>query len=110
MDLCALLSLPAGVSAHNASCLFVDAVTCMAGTTKASKAGSKAPPKAKKAASPRKKPAKQASPPKLEPSDVELSLSDAEEDKPQASSSSLEAAGDTIPQSCKRLVPSSLCS
>lgn len=75
----------------------------MAGTTKASKAGSEAPPKAKKAASPRKKPAKAASPPKQGPSDVELSLSDAE-DKAQASSSSLEAAGDISPQPCMRLV------
>lgn len=88
----------------DAACLFGDAVQCMPGTNKASKAASKAPPKARKAASPRKKPAKEASSPKQGTSDVEVSLSDAEGDQPQASSSSLEAAGDISLQSCMRLV------
>ena len=104
VDLYAQLNLPAGLSLRTAACLFGDAVKCIAGTNKASKAASKTPPKAKKAASPRKKPVKEASPPKQALSDVEVSLSEAEEDKLQASSSSLEAAGNISPQSCLRLV------
>ena len=67
---------------------FPNTVRGAAGKTKAGMAtASKAPAVSKKAASPRKKPAKEASPPKQGASDVEVSLGDAEEQQPQASSS-----------------------
>lgn len=69
---------------------------CIAGKRKASKAASEAPPQAKKAAGSRAKSAKEASPSEQGGSDVEVSLSEAEEEKPQPSSSSHQATGGNL--------------
>lgn len=94
-SICLSVCLPACPSVCLSVCLLPDAIRRTAGKTKAGKAtASKAPAKARKAASPRKKPAKAALAPEQVASDVEVSLSDAEEQQPQASSSL--QAGDTL--------------